>query len=214
MGTLFALVRRASLLFSKGIWMKVLVTGFEPFGADSINASWEAVRRLPKRTAGIDIVAKCVPVVFGDAARIVEGFIEREQPDAVLCAGVAAGRAQVTPEYVAINHRHARIADNEGFQPYDEPMVAGLPMPTLLPRRFMPWRRRAASRVYLRRFLILRARIAATTCSTACVILRSGAIPVCWSTSFMSRNVLSRWRRRARQSPPWSPLWQLGPWRL
>ena len=52
--------------------MKVLVTGFEPFGADSINASWEAIRRLPKRTAGIDIVAKCVPVVFGDAARIVE----------------------------------------------------------------------------------------------------------------------------------------------
>ena len=107
--------------------MKVLVTGFEPFGADSINASWEAVRRLPKRTAGIDIVAKCVPVVFGDAARIVEELIEREQPDAVLCTGVAAGRAQVTPEYVAINHRHARIADNEGFQPYDEPVVAGAP---------------------------------------------------------------------------------------
>ena len=105
--------------------MKVLVTGFEPFGADSINASWEAVRRLPKRTAGIDIVAKCVPVVFGDAARIVEELIER--PDAVLCTGVAAGRAQVTPEYVAINHRHARIADNEGFQPYDEPVVAGAP---------------------------------------------------------------------------------------
>lgn len=107
--------------------MKALVTGFEPFGADSINASWEAVRRLPKRTAGIDIVAKCVPVVFGDAAWIVEELIEQERPDAVLCTGVAAGRAQVTPEYVAINHRHARIADNEGFQPYDEPVVAGAP---------------------------------------------------------------------------------------
>ena len=107
--------------------MKVLVTGFEPFGADSINASWEAVRRLPKRTAGIDIVVERVPVVFGDAARIVEGLIEREQPDAVLCTGVAAGRAQVTPEYVAINHRHARIADNAGFQPLDEPVVAGGP---------------------------------------------------------------------------------------
>ena len=107
--------------------MKVLVTGFEPFGADSINASWEAVRRLPKRTAGIDIVVERVPVVFGDAARIVEGLIEREQPDAVLCTGVAASRAQVTPEYVAINHRHARIADNAGFQPFDEPVVAGGP---------------------------------------------------------------------------------------
>lgn len=82
---------------------------------------------MPKCTAGIDIVAKCVPVVFGDAARIVEELIERERPDAVLCTGVAAGRAQVTPEYVAINHRHARIADNEGFQPYDEPVVAGAP---------------------------------------------------------------------------------------
>lgn len=107
--------------------MKVLVTGFEPFGADSINASWEAVRRLPERMADIDVVAECVPVVFGDAARIVEELIERERPDAVLCIGVAAGRAQVTPEYVAINHRHARIADNEGFQPYDEPVVVGGP---------------------------------------------------------------------------------------
>ena len=60
--------------------MKVLVTGFEPFGADSINASWEAVRRLPKRVANVDVVAECVPVVFGDAARIVEELIEREQP--------------------------------------------------------------------------------------------------------------------------------------
>ena len=107
--------------------MKVLVTGFEPFGADSINASWEAVRRLPKRVADIDVVVGRVPVVFGEAARIVEELIERERPDAVLCTGVAAGRAQVTPESVAINHRHARIADNKGFQPHDEPVVAGGP---------------------------------------------------------------------------------------
>lgn len=107
--------------------MKVLVTGFEPFGTDTINASWEAVRRLPEHVANIDVVVERVPVVFGEAARIVEGLIEQEQPDAVLCMGVAAGRAQVTPEYVAINHRHARIADNEGFQPHDEPVVVGGP---------------------------------------------------------------------------------------
>lgn len=107
--------------------MKVLVTGFEPFGGDNVNASWEAVRRLPKRVANVDVVVECVPVAFGEAARIVEGLVAREEPDAVLCVGVAAGRAQVTPEYVAINHRHARIADNEGFQPRDEPVVAGGP---------------------------------------------------------------------------------------
>lgn len=107
--------------------MKVLVTGFEPFGADSINASWEAVCRLPQRVTNIDVVVERVPVVFGEAARIVAGLIERERPDAVLCTGVAAGRVQVTPEYVAINHRHARIADNEGYQPHDEPVVAGGP---------------------------------------------------------------------------------------
>lgn len=119
--------------------MKVLVTGFEPFGADSINASWEAVRRLPKRTAGIDIVAKCVPVVFGDAARIVEELIEQERPDAVLCTGVAAGRAQVTPEYVAsiIVTRALRIT--KGSSRTRSLWLRGLPMPTLPPRRFMPW---------------------------------------------------------------------------
>ena len=107
--------------------MKVLVTGFEPFGGDSINASWEAVRLLPARVGNIDIVVERVPVAFGKSGGIVADLVERERPDAVLCIGVAAGRTQVTPEYVAINHRHARIADNDGAQPLDEPVVAGAP---------------------------------------------------------------------------------------
>lgn len=107
--------------------MKVLVTGFEPFGADSINASWEAVRLLPARIGNIDIVVERVPVAFGKSGGIVADLVERERPDAVLCIGVAAGRTQVTPEYVAINHRHARIADNDGAQPLNEPVVAGAP---------------------------------------------------------------------------------------
>lgn len=107
--------------------MKILVCGFEPFGGDAINASWEAVRRLPPSIAGAKVICIQVPVEFGKSAALVKEAIERECPDAVLCAGVAAGRAQVTPEYVAINHRHARIADNAGFQPLDEPVVAGGP---------------------------------------------------------------------------------------
>lgn len=107
--------------------MKVLVTGFEPFGGDGVNASWEAVRLLPAHIGNIDIVVERVPVAFGKSGRIVADLVGRERPDAVLCVGVAAGRAQVTPEYVAINHRHARIADNDGAQPLDEPVVAGAP---------------------------------------------------------------------------------------
>lgn len=107
--------------------MKVLVTGFEPFGGDGVNASWEAVRRLPARIGNIDIVVERVPVAFGKSGGVVADLVERERPDAVLCVGVATGRAQVTPEYVAINHRHARIADNDGAQPLDAPVVAGAP---------------------------------------------------------------------------------------
>ena len=107
--------------------MKVLVTGFEPFGRDRLNASWEAVRRLPKHIGDVDIVVMQVPVEFGASGRVVGQMIECERPDAVLCCGVAAGRSRVTPEYVAINHRHARIADNSGMKPLDEPVIAGAP---------------------------------------------------------------------------------------
>ena len=46
-------------------------------------------------------------------------------PDAILCVGLAGGRAAITPELVAINLRHARIPDNMGNQPQDEPIIKG-----------------------------------------------------------------------------------------
>ena len=107
--------------------MKVLVTAFEPFGGEKFNASWEAVCRLPDHIGDADIVVMQVPVEFGTSGRVVGQMIERERPDAVLCCGVASGRSRVTPEYVAINHRHARIADNAGMKPLDEPVIAGAP---------------------------------------------------------------------------------------
>lgn len=108
--------------------MKVLVTGFEPFGGDAVNASWEAVRLLPALVGGeLELVALELPVEFGRAARIAADAVARELPDAVVCTGVAAGRARVTPELVGINHRCARIPDNAGAQPRREPVVPGGP---------------------------------------------------------------------------------------
>ena len=97
--------------------MKVLVTGFEPFGGATINPALEAVTRLPRKIAGAEVVTAQIPVVFGEDAAAVEAAIVREQPDVVLCVGQAGGRSHITPEFVGINYANARIPDNAGNQP-------------------------------------------------------------------------------------------------
>ncbi|KJW12771.1 pyroglutamyl-peptidase I [Levilactobacillus spicheri] len=104
--------------------MKILVTGFDPFGKETINPAWEAVRRLPATIAGAQIVTLQVPTVFDQAASVVHAAIVREQPDVVLNIGQAGGRSGLTPERVAINLNDAGIADNQGNQPVDQPIQA------------------------------------------------------------------------------------------
>lgn len=107
--------------------MKVLVTGFDPFGGDVTNPALEAVRALPSRIAGAGVLTLEVPTVFGRAIDVVTAAIDELQPDAVVCVGQAGGRFDVTPERVAINVDDARIPDNEGQQPVDRPVVEGGP---------------------------------------------------------------------------------------
>lgn len=106
---------------------KLLVTGFEPFGGEKINPAWEAVRRLPDEIGAYRLTKLKVPTVFGRAGELAIGTAEEICADAVLCIGQAGGRAAVTPELVAINVRDARIPDNVGQQPLDEPIVAAAP---------------------------------------------------------------------------------------
>lgn len=102
--------------------MKILITAFEPFGGDSVNASLEAMRRL-KAPQGVKLIRLEVPTVFGLAGQCVAGALEEQRPDWVICLGQAAGRSAVTPERVAINIRDASIPDNAQQQPVDEPVV-------------------------------------------------------------------------------------------
>lgn len=102
--------------------MKILVTGFDPFGTDTINPSWEAVKRLPDEIAGHKILKVEVPTVYGRSAEVVAEWIDAQQPNVVINVGQAGGRKGITPEKVAINLDDARIKDNEGNQPLDQPI--------------------------------------------------------------------------------------------
>ena len=102
--------------------MKILVTGFDPFGGEKVNPALEAVKSLPSEIHGAEVHWVAIPTVFYKAAEVLETAIVRYQPDAVLCIGQAGGRACLTPERVAINQDDARIPDNQGNQPIDTPI--------------------------------------------------------------------------------------------
>jgi pyroglutamyl-peptidase len=104
---------------------KLLITGFEPFGGENINPSWEAVSLLPDRIGNYSLKKLRIPVVFGKAAETVLQTADSLAPDVILCVGQAGGRNAVTPELVGINLRYAAIPDNAGYQPQDEPILAG-----------------------------------------------------------------------------------------
>lgn len=106
---------------------KLLITGFQPFGGEIVNPSWEAVRRLPDQIGEYMLTKLEVPVVFGLAGERVLAAAEGLQPDRILCIGQAGGRKAVTPERIAINLRQAGIADNAGNQPREESVVPGGP---------------------------------------------------------------------------------------
>ena len=93
---------------------KLLITGFDPFGGESINPSWEAVKLLPEKIGNYEITKLRIPVVFGVAAEAVIDKALELSADVIICVGQAGGRAGVTPELVGINHRYADIPDNAG----------------------------------------------------------------------------------------------------
>lgn len=107
--------------------MKILVTGFDPFGGEAVNPAYEAVKLLPDNIAGAEIVKLEIPTEFKRSMEFLEEAISREMPDAVISVGQAGGRAEITPERVAINLADARIPDNAGNQPEDEALIADGP---------------------------------------------------------------------------------------
>lgn len=126
--------------------MKILVTGFDPFGGETVNPAYEAVKLLPDTIAGAQIIKLQVPTRFALSGTVLEAAVNEHRPDAVICVGQAGGRSAITPERVAINLADASIPDNAGDQPVDEPIRKdGAPAYfTSLPVKAMVQKMRAA----------------------------------------------------------------------
>lgn len=107
--------------------MKVLVTGFDPFGGETVNPAYEAVRNLPEKIAGAKIITMEIPTVFKKSAGVVEQAIIQNMPDIVINVGQAGGRTAISIEKVAINLAEASIPDNDGDMPIDEALIENGP---------------------------------------------------------------------------------------
>lgn len=106
----------------------VLVTGFEPFGGETVNPSWEVVSQLEGSIIGrCRVVTRQLPCVFGESLSVLNAAIDELNPLVVIAVGQAGGRVDVTVERVAINVDDARIPDNRGQQPIDVAIVPGGP---------------------------------------------------------------------------------------
>ncbi|WP_137846349.1 pyroglutamyl-peptidase I [Microbacterium sp. 2FI] len=106
----------------------VLLTGFEPFGGDSANPSGDAVRIVAQRWNGPEtLITAVLPVTFAGATKSLRELIDEHEPDVVIATGLAGDRAALGVERIAVNLVDARIPDNDGAQPIDEPSVADGP---------------------------------------------------------------------------------------
>lgn len=102
--------------------MKILVTGFDPFGGESINPAIESVKCLPDTIAGAQIIKLEIPTVFYKSLQAIEKAITIHNPDVILSIGQAGGRSDITVERIGINCDDARIPDNEKNQMIDVPV--------------------------------------------------------------------------------------------
>lgn len=99
--------------------MKILVTGFDPFGEDKINPAIESVKKLPDEIKGVEIIKLEIPTVYMKSIEKIDEAIKEYNPDVILSIGQAGGRPDITVERVGINVDDYRIKDNEGNQPID-----------------------------------------------------------------------------------------------
>ena len=120
--------------------MKILLTGFEPFGKEKLNPSWEVAKNISDNVDGAEICKLKLPVAFKKAFQMIEAELKREKYDCVLSLGQAGQRPSISIEYIGINLRHTSEADNDSYCPKFEKIskegpdgiVSNLPIENIL----------------------------------------------------------------------------------
>lgn len=108
--------------------IRLLLTGFEPFGGEAVNPSGEVVARLARaRLAAVRLATRVLPVAFGRAPGLLAEAVAAERPDVVVMLGEAGGRTGITVERLAVNFSDARIPDNDGDRPREAAVIADAP---------------------------------------------------------------------------------------
>jgi pyroglutamyl-peptidase I len=107
--------------------MRILVTGFEPFGQDNVNPSSELLKKLPSQILTADVIKLEIPVVRWKALDKIREAIKEYSPDVVLSVGQLASRSDISIERVAINIDDYQMPDNDGNKPIDEPIIKDAP---------------------------------------------------------------------------------------
>jgi pyroglutamyl-peptidase len=119
----------------------ILVTGFEPFGAHSVNPTEGLAKAIDGRRVGdFSVVGVVLPVHHAGTASRLGALLAETNPEAILHLGLAAGRARVALERVAINAMDYEVPDNAGYRASGEPCIPGgpaaylstLPLPTIV----------------------------------------------------------------------------------
>jgi pyroglutamyl-peptidase len=105
--------------------MRVLLTGFEPYGGRSLNPAFETMRALDGRAiAGADVVGRALPVSLKQLGEVMALHLEEVRPHAVIALGLWPGEPMIRLERIGINVADFEIADNEGARPGDSLVAA------------------------------------------------------------------------------------------
>jgi pyroglutamyl-peptidase len=108
---------------------KVLLTGFEPFGGESINPALEVIKEITEeKMTNIELTVMQLPVIFGKAYELLIKKISDVNPDLILSIGQAGGSARISVEKVGLNFKDSKIPDNEGSKPKDELIISDGPV--------------------------------------------------------------------------------------
>ena len=105
--------------------MRVLITGFEPFGGESVNPSGMLAEMLAEGVDGCEVTSRILPVSFRRAPLLAREAIEEIHPDAVLCLGQAGGIDTIHLERRGVNLANAKSPDNDGARPLQQPLIEG-----------------------------------------------------------------------------------------